>query len=128
MPSIQRVGAIAILGIGFLLLTFVPAALESRALPDLLVVLAIVGGVLMTIGILWDERIRYNEGEYDERQMAIRYRSGWVVFWVLMSTIWTIWSIEFFTDMRLPQGWFALLGAGGVFLHSASLALLKRWM
>lgn len=128
MYSTQRVGAIAVLGIGGLLITFVPAALESRATTNLIVVIAIAGGVLISTGRLWFERILASEGDYDERQMAIRYRSGWVVFWILLSTIWAIWSIEFFTDMRLPQGWFALLGAGGFLLQRTSHVLLKRWM
>lgn len=91
-------------------------------------VLAITGVILISIGRLWFERILDIEGDYDERQMAIRYRSGWVVSWVLIPTIWAIWSIEFFTNMRLPQGWFALLGTGGFLLQSASHVLLKRRM
>ncbi|WP_227355890.1 hypothetical protein [Haladaptatus salinisoli] len=128
MYSIQRIGAIAVLGIGFVLITFVPAGLESRATRGLIVGLAIAGGVLLSIGRLWFERIRYSEGEYDERQMAIQYQSGWVVFWILISSIFVIWSIGFFTDMRLPPGAFALLGAGGILLQSASHVLLKRRM
>lgn len=128
MYSTKRAGAMAVLGIGFLLITFIPAALESRALPDLIVGLAIAGGVLISIGRLWLDSIRYSEGELDERQMAIQYRSGWVLSWVLISTIWAIWSIEFFTDMRLPEGWSGLLGTGAVLLQSASHVLLKRRM
>lgn len=128
MYTTQRVGAFTILGIGGLLITFVPAALESRATTSLIVVLAIAGVVLVSSGRLWFERILANEGNYDERQMAIRYRSGWVVSWVLLSAIWGIWSIEFFTDVRLPQGWFALLGTGGFLLQGASHVLFKRWM
>ncbi|XVH31257.1 hypothetical protein ACNS7O_12800 [Haloferacaceae archaeon DSL9] len=128
MHSIQRVSAITVLGIGGLLITFVPAALESRATTDFIMMLAIAGAVLISSGRLWFERILASEGDYDERQMAIRYRSGWVVSWILLSTIWAIWSIEFFTDMRLPQGWFALLGAGGFLLQGASHILFKRWM
>ncbi|WP_264556445.1 hypothetical protein [Halocatena marina] len=128
MYTRQRVGAISILGIGFLLITFVPAALESRGATDLIVGLAITGGVLLSTGNLWLERVLASEGEYDERQIAIRYRSGWIVFWILISTIWAIWSIEFFTDLRLPEGWFAVLGAGGFLLQSATHVLLKRLM
>ncbi|MFC6823752.1 hypothetical protein [Halopelagius fulvigenes] len=95
---------------------------------DLIVVLAIVGAVLISSGRLWFERILASEGDYDERQMEIRYRSGWVVFWILLSTIWAIWSIEFFTDVRLPEGWFALLGVGGFLLQGASQVLFKRWV
>lgn len=117
-----------ILGIGFVLITFVPAALQSRATTGFIVVLAIAGGILLSIDRLWLERILAREGDYDEQQMAIRYRSSWVVLWVLIPTIWVIWSIEFFTDLRLPQGWFALLGLGAFLLQSASHTLLKRRM
>lgn len=128
MYTRQRIGAIAVLGIGFLLITFVPAALESRATPELIVILVIAGVVLLSTGRMRFERILASEGEYDERQMAIRYRSGWVVSWVLISTIWGLWSIEFFTDLRLPEGWFAVLGVGGFLLQGATHVLLKRWM
>ena len=128
MFTTQRVGAIAFLGIGFLLITFVPAAIHSWAATDLIVVLAIAGVVFLSTGKLWFERTRDIEGDYDERQMAIRYRSGWVAFWILIPTIWAIWSIEFFTDMRLLPGAFSLIGLGGFLLQSASHVLLKRRM
>lgn len=128
MYSTSRIGAIVVLGIGGLLITFVPATLESRVSPDLIMILAIAGAVFLSSGRLWFEKILTREGDYDDRWMIIRYRSGWVVAWVLLSTIWAIWSIEFFTEMRLPQGWFALLGTGGIVLQGTCQFLLKRWM
>lgn len=128
MLTTNRTAAATLTGIGFLLITFGQVVIESWATNNVHLLVAIVGVVLMGAGGIWWEWLRNVEGEYDERQMAIRYRSGWITFQVLIVMIWGLWSLQFFSTWRLPPSGFALLGAGGFAMQSASHIVLKRSM
>lgn len=128
MASTRRIAAGVLVGTGFVLITFVQRALEPWASPRLHVLAAGVGVVLLSIGGLWWESRRHVDGVYDDREMAIRYRAGWLAFWVVAATAFGLGSVELFSTWRLPPGGANLLGAGGIGLQSAGHFILKRRM
>lgn len=126
MASTKRIAAGLLTGIGFVLITFGQVVLEPWASPRFHLLIAGVGVVLLSGGGLWWESRRHVDGEYDDREMAIRYRSGWLAFWVLTATAFGLGSVELFSTWRLPPGGTNLLGAGGIALMVAGHFLLKR--
>lgn len=128
MPSTKRYVAVALGGIGFLMITFVSAYVRPWASRDFLVGLSIAGGVLLIIGIVWSERRRQVEGTYDERIAAIQFRSGWYAFWAIMALAITIMSISVHTEMVLPPWGMTMIVIVGSLVYPGAQLWLKRRM
>lgn len=128
MASVHRIAAATLAGTGLMLITVGQVVLESWATNRVHLLVAGVGVVLLSTGGLWLESLRHVEGEYDERQMAIRYRSGWLTCWVLITTILALWIVQLFSSWRGSVGVFAVLGVGGAGLQGVGHVILKRRM
>lgn len=119
--------AVAALGVlGFFLITFVPLSIRSWASAELLAALAVTGGILFSAGGMGIERLRQIEGDYDERQTEIRFRSGWYAFWFVMAPVWAMFSIRLFTELMIPLWAFAIVGPGGLAVQWAIVLFLSR--
>lgn len=124
----NRIAVTALGVLGFVLITFVPMSIRSWASTDLLVALAIAGGILFSVAGMRSERLRQTEGDYDERRTEIRFRSGWYAFWFVMAPAWAMLSIRLFTELTIPLGAIAVIGPGGVLVLEGIVLVLKREM
>lgn len=115
-------------GIGFLLIAVVPSVLESRVPTGVHLILGGAAVLFLSSGKIWWESELRSEGEYDERQIAIRYRSGWLTFWVLTWAIWGLWSVQHFSTWQASADVFLVLGLGALGLQRVGHVILKRRM
>lgn len=57
-------------------------------------VFAVVGGLFVLTGSIWQERLDVAEGDVDEREEKIRYRAGWCSLWVVLISLLVIAAID----------------------------------
>lgn len=128
MVAKRRTVAVVVWGVGFLLLAVVPSILESRITTGVHLVLGGAAVLFLSSGKIWWESELHTGGEYDERQMSIRYRSGWLSFWVLAWVIWGLWSVQNFSTWQASADVFLVLGLGALGLQGVGHVILKRRM
>jgi len=123
MLSPYRIAPIAMGILGFLLLSFIPAAISSWATRIHFQALALLGGTLLIGSAVGHDRLK-RDRNLDDSPSYRRYRSSWYALQVLTVSLWAMWSVAFFTDMKIPYWSLGILALLGTSVHWGTNRLL----
>lgn len=129
MVDRTQFAAIALMGVGLLLLTVVPDVTSDLTTADQRAGLAVIGGVLVFGAGGWAYYDIDRGGKMDERYVKIHLRAAFLAWW---GTFWIVLTLDFVLEdvaLSLPVGsTLTWIGMASLVLYVLGVPIFERLM